>query len=129
MSLKALILGNSRVLSHSHLKSCNAHNSTAICQNDTTENWPRFTTKQIARGNTRKVFWYSQALRQKPRKRQFGDGVVLQALEHYDAAAAADDDDDDGDIFVGFAEGDTAVSLVIVSAEYEDRQVNVCNSL
>jgi hypothetical protein len=38
-------------------------------------------------------------LGQKPRKRQFGDGVVLQTLEHYAAAAAADDDDyNDDDI-------------------------------
>jgi len=91
-----------------------------------TGNWPRFTRKQFAL----KVCWYSQALRQKSGKRQFGDGVVLQALKHY--AAAADDDDDDGDdddTSVGFAEGHTAVSLVIVSTDCGDRHVNVCNSL
>ena len=82
---------------------------------------PRFTRKQVACGNTLKGFRYSQALRQKPGKRQFGDGVVLQALKHY---AAADDDDDD-DISVGFAEGDNAVSLVIVSTGCEDRQLFV----
>jgi len=44
-------------------------------------------------------------------------------------AAAADDDDDDDDISVGFAEGDTAVSLVIISTRCEDRQVNVSKKL
>jgi hypothetical protein len=72
-----------------------------------TENWPRFTRKQIAL----KDFWYSQALWQKPGKRQFGDGVVLQTLKHYEAASAADDDNDTS---VGSAEGHTVVSLVIV---------------
>ena len=89
-----------------------------------TENWPPI-YKQVARDNTLKGFWYSQALRQKPGKRQFGDCVVLQALKHY---AAADDDDDD-DISVRFAEVDTAVNLASVSAGCKDRQVNVCKSL
>jgi hypothetical protein len=52
------------------------------------------------------IIWYSQALREKPGQRQFGDRVVLQALKHY---AAADDDDDNYDTSVRFAEGDTAV--------------------
>jgi hypothetical protein len=111
-------------LSQSHLKSCITHTSTAIYQKIWQKTDLRFTIKQVARGN-----WYSQALRQKPGKRQFGDGVVLQALKHYAAAAADDDDDDDDDTSVGFVEGDTAVSLVIVSTGCEDRQVKVCNSL